>query len=89
MKVLFVRSGNANTTTGMSPITLAQGASLDNIGIDVEYYGIRGNGINGYLAAMKPLEGHIENREFDIIHLQYSLSAYAVTVSRAVKSIVV
>lgn len=89
MKILFVSSGNAKTETGLSPIVVAQGESLKEIGIEVHYYGIKGQGIKGYLKAVKPLKNHIQQGGFDLVHVHYSLSAYAVSLARAGKPIVV
>lgn len=49
MKILFVSSGNANTQYGISSIVYNQGKSLEKQGVEVDYYGIVGKGVRGYL----------------------------------------
>ncbi|ARV06771.1 hypothetical protein BTO04_08770 [Polaribacter sp. SA4-10] len=81
MKVLFVSSGNS--ANGISPIILNQGASLQNQGVSVTYFTIKGKGIRGYLKAIPKLQKFIKDNKFDIIHAHYSLSAFVATLSGA------
>ena len=46
MKVLIVASGNSAT---ISPFVKEQGDSLKEIGLDIDYFLIKGKGITGYL----------------------------------------
>lgn len=78
MRVLFISSGNAKTETGLSPIIMAQGQSLEKQGINVSYYGIKGNGIKGYLRAVPDIRKKIRKGGFDVVHVHYGLSAFAV-----------
>jgi teichuronic acid biosynthesis glycosyltransferase TuaC len=81
MKVLFVSSGNS--ANGISPIILNQGTSLQNQGVSVTYFTIKGKGIIGYLKAIPKLRKFIKENNFDIIHAHYSLSAFVATLSGA------
>jgi len=72
MKVLFVCSGNK--TEGIGIIVKNQGDSLIKAGIELEYYGIEGKGIIGYLKNIKKLKKKTRNIHYDIIHAHYSLS---------------
>ena len=46
MKVLIVASGNSAI---ISPFVKAQWDSLEEIGLDIDYFLIKGKGITGYL----------------------------------------
>lgn len=78
MRVLFVSSGNAKTETGLSPIIMAQGKSLEKAGIEINYYGIKGTGLTGYLKAVPSLRKAILKGNYDLVHVHYGLSAFAV-----------
>jgi len=86
MKVLFVSSWNKSK--GISPIIKNQGESLKNNGIEIEYYGLYGTGLKGYLKNIKPLRKFLKNNNFDIIHAHYSLSGFIVALAGA-KNIIV
>jgi teichuronic acid biosynthesis glycosyltransferase TuaC len=73
MRVLFVCSGNKKR--GISPIVEAQGRSLQQEGIDLEFFRIEGKGISGYISGIFRLRRYLENNSFDIIHAHYGLSA--------------
>jgi len=78
MRVLFVSSGNSKE--GISPIIKNQGASLKRKGIEIDFFTIKGKGIKGYLKNI-PLIRNIGKEKYDIIHVHYSLSAFATTLS--------
>ncbi len=78
-KVLFVSSGNSKA--GISPIVTSQGESLKFFGINLEYYTIKGKGINGYLKNILLLRKFLRNNHYDIIHAHYSLSAVVASLS--------
>ncbi len=81
MKVLFVSSGNSQS--GISPIVKKQGESLKKNGIDIEYFTIKGKGINGYLKNIPILKKYLKTHHYDIIHAHYSLSAIASSLAGA------
>lgn len=78
MKILFISSG---TKGRISPIVLAQGESLKNFHIDVDYFMISEPGIRGYLKSFIKLSRHLKKRDYDIIHAHYSLSAYVASLA--------
>ena len=80
MKVLFVGSGN---TFDISPITKAQGDSLVDIGIEVDYFLIKGKGILGYLRQIRPLHKYLKKHHYDVVHAHYSFSAYVASLAGA------
>jgi len=82
MKVLFVSSGNIKKT-GISPIIKSQGESLRALGLDLDYFTIKGKGIKGYLSAIPRLKAHLRENQYDIIHAHYSLSALVASLAGA------
>ena len=74
MKILFV--SRDNPAYGITPFILEQGKSLQKNGIDVEYFVIKGKGINGYLQNIIPLREKIIAGKYDLIHAHYSLSGW-------------
>lgn len=71
MKVLFVSSSNKGEITS---IVKYQGESLVRCGMQVDYFGIKGKGLFGYLSNIGKLDKHIRVSNPDIIHAHYSLS---------------
>lgn len=71
MKVLFVSSGNSDY--GVVPFIKSQGESLKEIGIELDYFLIKGKGISGYLKNIAPLKKQIKREKYDIIHSHYGL----------------
>lgn len=69
MNILFVSSGNK----GINPIIQAQGESLKNIGVQVEYLPIVGKGIWGYLMNVPAVRRRFAKGGFDLVHAHYSL----------------
>lgn len=74
MKVLFVSSGNSEF--GISPIVKNQGESLKKNGIDIEYFTIKGKGINGYLKNIPILKKYLKTHHYDVIHAHYSFCGW-------------
>jgi len=74
MKVLFVSSGNSEF--GISPIVKNQGESLKQNGIDLDYFTIKGKGINGYLKNIPILKKYLKAHHYDIIHAHYSFCGW-------------
>jgi teichuronic acid biosynthesis glycosyltransferase TuaC len=87
MKVLFVSSGNS--FYGISPIVSRQGSSLEEKGISIDYFGIKGHGLIGYLRNIYLLKNYLKLCNPDLIHAHYGLSAIvAFLAKRNVKLIV-
>lgn len=80
LKVLFVSSGNSNTV--ISPIVRAQGESLKEAGLEIDYYTINGKGIISYLKNIPKLKSYTQKKDFEIIHAHYSFSAYVCSIAR-------
>ena len=76
MKVLIVASGNSAL---ISPFVKEQGDSLKEIGLDIDYFLIKGKGITGYLKNYFNLIRLIKTNNYDIIHAHYGLSGLLAT----------
>ena len=72
MKVLFISSSN-NTNNKPSNIVLAQGESLKLLGVEIDYFGIKGKGILGYLKNIRLIKNHLNKNKYDVIHAHFAL----------------
>lgn len=86
MKVLFISSANRNN---ISPIVRTQGDSLDKHMTSVDYFGIKGNGLIGYLSNVPRLRKYIKKTNPDIIHAHYSFSGMVAGLASVKKPLVV
>lgn len=75
MKVLFVSSGNSEHFK-VSPFIKAQGNSLADKGIEMDYFSIMGKGLLNYLKNVGPLRRYLREHPCDIIHAHYSLCGW-------------
>lgn len=73
MKVLFISSGNSGK---ISSIVLEQANSLKAIGIEVDFFAIKGKGIFGYLKNIRELHQFKKGKSFDIYHAHYSFCGF-------------
>lgn len=71
MKVLIVASFNKGRFV---PFVEEQGAALQQVGCEIEWFGVQGKGIVGYLKAVPKLRAKIREYKPDIIHAHYGLS---------------
>jgi teichuronic acid biosynthesis glycosyltransferase TuaC len=81
MKVLFISSGNSKT--GISTITLNQGKSLEELGVEIQYFTIKGKGFIGYARNLLPLRRVLKKNKFDLVHAHFSLSAFVASLAGA------
>lgn len=79
MKILFVSSGN--TTGGISTIVKSQGKSLEKKDSYVEYFTINSNGFYGYTISIFKLRRYLKDKNPNIIHAHYSLSAFVASLA--------
>jgi glycosyltransferase involved in cell wall biosynthesis len=78
MKVLFICSGNKNN--GEPGILVKnQALSLKQVQLDVQIVTIVGNGVGGYLKSIPKLRKHLLQKDINVVHAHYSLSAFAAT----------
>ena len=75
MKVLFVVSGN-NAYYDIAPFIKSQGDSLEQEGVQVSYFLIRGKGLFNYLKNVLPLKRYLREHPVDVIHAHYSLCGW-------------
>lgn len=87
MRVLFVSSGNSER--GISPIVKAQGESLINEGIGLDYYTVVGKGIKGYLKNIKLLKKVLRKSEYDVVHAHYGFCGIVAALSKGKEKLVV
>lgn len=80
LKVIFVFSGNSSNF-GIAPFIKAQGESLKDFGIDIQYFPLEGRGILGYLKEASRLRKYLKKKPVDIIHAHYTLSGWAAVLS--------
>ena len=80
MKVLICASGNAGQ---LSPFVQEQADSLKMLGIQIDYFLIRGNGVLGYLKNYPLLIKTIKEKKYDLIHAHYGLSGLLAKIGRA------
>lgn len=87
MKVLFVCSGNGGC---VSPIIKNQADSLlaNDKDLTIDFFFIKGKGLKGYLANVKPLRYLLEDGDYDIVHAHYSMSAFVASLAKAKKMVV-
>lgn len=75
MKVLFVCSGNSKDF-GIPPFIKAQGNTISEKGVEVEFFQILGKGIRGYLLKAIDLRKYVKGNSIDLIHAHYTLSGW-------------
>jgi teichuronic acid biosynthesis glycosyltransferase TuaC len=87
MNILFVSSGNA--LNGISPLVENQGKSLLEYGHQVDFFTIKGKGLQGYINANFKLRRYLKAKNYDLIHAHYGLSGIiALLVNRRVPLVV-
>ena len=75
LKVLFVSSGNSKAFN-IAPFIKKQGESLIKIGIDVQFFTVKGKGLPGYITEAFQLRRILKRIRPDIIHAHYTLSGW-------------
>ena len=71
LNVLFISSDKNGK---INPIIKAQGESLKNQNVNVDYFLIKKPGIKGYLRSILELRRLVKSNDYDICHAHYSLS---------------
>lgn len=75
MKILFVCSGNVKGFD-VVPFIREQGEAMRELGVDIEYFPVRGKGLKGYWKAVGELRKHLKKGRFDLIHAHFIFSGY-------------
>ncbi len=86
MRVLIVCSGNH--AHGVSSFIREQGDSLVDLGVEVDYFLIKGKGILGYLNNYVPLRKKLNSEHYDLIHAHHGLSGMLVVLQRSIPTVV-
>ena len=81
MKILFVVSGNHER--GISPIVKNQMEALQEAGVVVDLFEIRGRGVFNYLKNTIQLRHYLRKHLYFAIHAHYSLSGYVASLAGA------
>lgn len=81
MKILIVANHNKGTFV---PFITEQVNALKQLGVEVDYYGVHGKGIRGYLSNRSSLKAKIRDFRPDLIHAHYGLSGLLSNLQRSV-----
>ena len=81
MKILIVASHNKGY---YAPFINEQAAALKRSGGEIEFFGVTGKGIKGYISALPELLKSIRSFKPDIIHAHYGLSGLLANLQRKV-----
>lgn len=81
MKILIVSSFN---NAQFAPFITEQADALINTGCEVEYFGVVGKGVKGYLKSLFDLKAAIELYRPDLIHAHYGLCGLLANLQRRV-----
>ena len=81
MKILIVASYNKQR---FAPFVQEQAAALVVCGCEVEWFGVTGKGIKGYLSAFPALKRKIAEYKPDVIHAHYGLCGLLANLQRKV-----
>lgn len=81
MKILIVASHNKGY---YAPFIEEQAAALKRCGCEIEFFGVTGKGIKGYIAAYPELLKSIRSFKPDIVHAHYGLSGLLANLQRKV-----
>jgi teichuronic acid biosynthesis glycosyltransferase TuaC len=85
MKVLFVSGGNSRAS---NILVNNQACSLNEQGIDVTHFHIKGRGVLGYLKKIPQLRNEVKSGNYDIVHAHYSFSGFIATLAGCKKLVV-
>ena len=86
MRILIVCSGNS--IYGISPFVKEQGNAFKKIGVEIDFFLIKGHGFLGYLKNLPRLIKRIKSVKVDIIHAHYGLSGLLCVFQRSTPVII-
>lgn len=81
MRVLIVASYNKNR---FAPFIVEQAVALNRHGGEVDYMGLQGKGVKGYLKNLPALKRKIREVQPDVIHAHYGLSGLLANLQRRI-----
>lgn len=81
MRVLVVASHNKGN---FAPFIIEQAETLRALEIEVDFFGLQGNGVRGYLKNLPLLKKEIRNFRPNVVHAHYGLSGLLANLQRRV-----
>lgn len=81
MKVLIVASYKSNC---FSPFVVEQSNALRSVGCNMDFFGVVGKGVKGYLSALPALKQKINEFNPDVIHAHFGLCGLLANLQRIV-----
>lgn len=81
MRILIVANHN---TGNFSTFVIEQAESIKKLGMEVDYFGVHGKGIIGYLSNLKSLKAKILSYRPDLIHAHYGFCGLLANLQRKV-----
>ena len=81
MRILVVASFNKGR---FAPFIVEQAETLKGYGCEIEYFGLQGKGLKGYLRNFPRLKRKVEELRPDVIHAHYGLSGLLANLQRKV-----
>lgn len=81
MKILIIAGYNKNS---YAPFIIEQVDALKQLGFEIEYFGVRGKGMQGYLSNLNPMKDKITDYQPDLIHAHYGLSGLLANLQRSI-----
>ncbi len=85
MRILVIASHNAALPFSLAqPFVVEQAETLRVLGMEIEYFGVKGKGILGYLKARKGLVQKLREYQPDIVHAHYGLCGLLANLQRTV-----
>ena len=79
MRVLIVASYNKNR---FAPFIVEQAEALKALGCEIDFFGLQGKGIRGYLKNLSALKRQIKAYSPDVVHAHYGLSGLLTNLQR-------
>lgn len=81
MKILIVANHNTGSFT---PFIVEQVNALRSMGVEVDFFGVHGKGVSGYLSNLPSLKAKIRECKPDLVHAHYGLSGLLANLQRKV-----
>lgn len=85
MRILIVASLNKGS---FAPFIVEQAEALKTMGCEVDFFGLQGKGIKGYLGNLSALKRKIKDFRPDVVHAHYGLSGLLACLQRRVPVVV-
>lgn len=88
MNILLVHSGNSVSDSSEYSFVKEQGDALEQMGVNIFYFSIKGKGVLGYLSNIMSLRKNIKQNKINIVHAHYGLSGALCVLQKMVPVIV-